>query len=58
MGIFGSLFDGLFDTTPHTNDAEKEAYKDYVKEWSDSGGKDPTPKEAPDWAEDIGPKSK
>lgn len=40
------------DYAPTRNSAERQASADYMSE-SISSGKDPIPKEAPDWAKDI-----
>lgn len=57
MGILSDIFGGSGEkVTPSENKAEREARTDYVKEAKDTGGKDPVPKEAPDWAKDLGPK--
>ncbi|MBU1046670.1 hypothetical protein KKH36_02725 [Patescibacteria group bacterium] len=59
MGILKSIFGSSGEkVTPSENKAERSARDDYIKEARDTGGNDPVPKEAPDWAKDLGPSGK
>lgn len=59
MGILKDIFGSSGDKVNSSeNKAEREARSDYVKEARDNGGRDPIPREAPDWAKDIGPKER
>lgn len=53
MGLLQDIFGGKGDkVTPSGNKGGRVARDDYIKEYKESG-RDPIPKEPPDWAKDL-----
>ena len=53
MGLIKDIFGSKGDkVTPSRNEVGRGARNDYIKEYKETG-KDPIPKEPPDWAKNL-----